>query len=46
MLTESDMTRIESEINAEIDEAVRFAETSPLEPVEDLLKDVSAQVKP
>jgi pyruvate dehydrogenase E1 component alpha subunit len=44
-LTESDVVRIESEINAEIDEAVRFAETSPVEPIEDLLKDVSAQVK-
>jgi pyruvate dehydrogenase E1 component alpha subunit len=46
LLTESDVVRIESEINAEIDEAVRFAETSPVEPIEDLLKDVSAQVKP
>lgn len=40
-LTESDAARIESEIKAEIDEAVRFAETSPEEPVEDLHKDVS-----
>lgn len=40
-LTDSDVARIESEIKAEIDEAVRFAETSPEEPVEDLLKDVS-----
>lgn len=44
-LTESDVVRIESEINTEIDEAVRFAETSPVEPIEDLLKDVSTPVK-
>ena len=45
-LNESDMVRIESEISAEIEEAVRFAETSPVEPVEDLLKDVCARMKP
>jgi TPP-dependent pyruvate/acetoin dehydrogenase alpha subunit len=46
LLTESDVAQIESEISAEVNEAVRFAETSPVEPVEDLLKDVCAQVKP
>jgi len=44
LLADSDLTRIESEIAAEIDDAVRFAEASPREPVEDLLKDVGGQV--
>jgi len=46
LLTDSDVAQIESEISAEIDSAVRFAETSPFEPAEDLLKDVCARVKP
>jgi TPP-dependent pyruvate/acetoin dehydrogenase alpha subunit len=46
LLTESDVAHFELEISAEIDSAVRFAETSPVEPVEDLLKDVCARVKP
>jgi pyruvate dehydrogenase E1 component alpha subunit len=46
LLTEADGTRIEKEVAAEIDEAVRFAEASPFEPVEELLKDVSGPVKP
>jgi TPP-dependent pyruvate/acetoin dehydrogenase alpha subunit len=46
LLTDSDVAQIESEISAEIDGAVRFAESSPVEPVEDLLKDVCARVKP
>ena len=40
LLTQSDLAQLETEISAEIDEAVRFAETSPFEPAEDLLKDV------
>ena len=40
LLADSDLSRIESEVAAEIEEAVRFAEASPPEPVEDLLKDV------
>jgi pyruvate dehydrogenase E1 component alpha subunit len=43
-LTDSDLDRIEAEIAAEIDEAVRFAEESAPEPVEDLLKDVEGPV--
>jgi len=43
VLTGSDLARIESEISNEIEEAVRFAEASPREPVEDLLKDVESQ---
>jgi len=43
MLADADLARIESEIAAEIDEAARFAEESPREPAEDLLKDVEAQ---
>lgn len=46
LLAEQDMKRIEAEVGAEIDEAVRFAEMSPFEPVEDLLKDVCGPVKP
>jgi len=46
LLTDSDIVRIESETSAEIDEAVRFAEASPREPVEDLLKDVQGQAAP
>jgi len=43
LLTDADVARIESEIGAGIDEAVRFAEASPREPIEDLLKDVGGQ---
>jgi TPP-dependent pyruvate/acetoin dehydrogenase alpha subunit len=45
LLTEVDGARIEKEVATEIDEAVRFAEASPFEPVEELLKDVSGPVK-
>ena len=45
LLTQSDLAQLETEISAEIDEAVRFAETSPFEPAEDLLKDVCSLVK-
>jgi len=45
LLTEVDGTRLEREVAAEIDEAVRFAEASPFEPVEELLKDVSGPLK-
>ncbi len=40
LLTDSDLAQMESEIGAEVDEAVRFAEASEPEPVADLLKDV------
>jgi pyruvate dehydrogenase E1 component alpha subunit len=46
MLTEADLARIEQEVGAEMDSAVQFAEMSPFEPVEELVKDVSAAVKP
>jgi len=42
LLADPDLARIESEVSAEIEEAVRFAEASPREPIEDLLKDVEA----
>jgi pyruvate dehydrogenase E1 component alpha subunit len=42
LLSETDLAGIEREIAAEIDRAVAFAEAAPLEPVEDLLKDVCA----
>ena len=40
LLTESEVARMEAEVGAEIEEAVRFAESSPWEPVENLLNDV------
>jgi len=45
-LSDSDLARIESEIGVEIEDAVRFAEVSPREPVEDLLKDVQGRPAP
>jgi len=44
LLTDADLARIESEIATEIEDAVQFAEASPREPIEDLLKDVGGQV--
>ena len=44
LLTDADLARIESEIAAEIEDAVQFAEASPGESIEDLLKDVGGQV--
>jgi pyruvate dehydrogenase E1 component alpha subunit len=40
LLADADMTRIEAEVAAEIDEAVRFAEAASWEPIEQLLNDV------
>lgn len=40
LLFDDDRSRIEEAVAAEIAEAVRFAEAGPLEPVEDLTKDV------
>lgn len=40
LLEESDLSGIESEVDAEIEDAVRYAEESAFEPVEELLKDV------
>lgn len=45
LLTEVDLGRIEKEVGDEINAAVQFAETSPFEPVEELLNDVSGAVK-
>ena len=44
MLTDADLARIEEEVAAEVDDAVRFAEASETEPVSDLLKDVQGSV--
>jgi len=44
LLADSDLGRIESGIAAEIEDAVQFAEASPEESIEDLLKDVGGQV--
>jgi len=46
MLTESDLARVEAEVSAEIEEAVRFAEVSPWEPAENLLNDVQERATP
>ena len=40
LLTDSDLSRIESEVAGEIADAVEFADAGEFEPVEDLLKDV------
>lgn len=44
-LTDEILAHIETEVSAEIGDAVRFAEESTREPVEDLLKDVCGQVQ-
>lgn len=41
-LSDTDLAEIEAAIAAELTDAVEFAETSPWEPVEDLVKDVCA----
>jgi pyruvate dehydrogenase E1 component alpha subunit len=46
LLTESDLADIEAEVAAEIEAATQFADASPPEPVEDLLKDVEGPVTP
>ena len=46
LLTDSDTPRIEAEVSAEIDEAVRSAEAGPWEPVERLLDDVQGPAAP
>ncbi len=43
LLQPGDLERIEKEAAKEIEEAVAFAEASPWEPVEDLLRDVTAE---
>jgi pyruvate dehydrogenase E1 component alpha subunit/2-oxoisovalerate dehydrogenase E1 component len=43
LLSESEINSLESSIAKEIDEAVAFAETGELEPIEDLMKDVYTQ---
>jgi pyruvate dehydrogenase E1 component alpha subunit len=40
LLTDADLAALESEIAAELDEAVAIAEAGPLEPIEDLTRDV------
>ena len=40
LLSDADLSAIESAVTAEIKEAIAFAEAGPLEPVEDLLKQV------
>jgi pyruvate dehydrogenase E1 component alpha subunit len=46
MLSESGLAGIETEVAAEMEAAVQFADASPPEPVEDLLKDVEGPVTP
>ena len=43
MIKESDMKEIETRVKAEVDEAVRFADESPIPPPEELYTDVYAQ---
>lgn len=44
LLSDGDLTNIENGITEEIDEAVKFAEAGPWEPVENLLRDVYTSV--
>jgi pyruvate dehydrogenase E1 component alpha subunit len=43
LMSPSDVERIEDEVSREIEDAVAFAESSPWEPVEDLLRHVHAE---
>jgi pyruvate dehydrogenase E1 component alpha subunit len=43
LLAAEDLQRIEVAVKSEVDDAVAFSESSPWEPVEDLLKDVGAE---
>jgi len=45
LLEDAERARLEAEVTAEIEEAVRFAEAGPWEPVENLLADVRGPVK-
>jgi pyruvate dehydrogenase E1 component alpha subunit len=45
-LSAADLASLEAEVAAEIDEAVRFAEAGPWEPVEDLTRDVHTPAAP
>ncbi|MEQ1829367.1 MAG: pyruvate dehydrogenase (acetyl-transferring) E1 component subunit alpha [Pirellula sp.] len=45
-LTDADLAAVESDIAAQVQEAVEFAENGPWEPVQDLLKHVYAPVTP
>ena len=45
MLDDAGRARLEAEVSAEIEEAVRFAEAGPWEPVENLLADVQGPVQ-
>ncbi len=46
MLTDEDLAAIVAEVDRELAEAVAFAEAGPLEPIEDLDKDLYARVVP
>ena len=40
LLDDAGLAEVEAKVAAEIDEAVAFADAGPIEPLEDLLKDV------
>lgn len=44
LLADDDLASMESSVNAEIEDAVHFAEASPIEPPENLLRDVGGLV--
>jgi len=46
LLPDSDLARIEAEVAAELDDAVRFAEAAPWESVDQLLNDVQGPAAP
>ncbi|MGB0035967.1 MAG: thiamine pyrophosphate-dependent enzyme, partial [Candidatus Acidiferrales bacterium] len=45
LLTDQDLAGLEAQISTELDDAVQFAEASPREPIEDLLKDVEGPIR-
>jgi pyruvate dehydrogenase E1 component alpha subunit len=46
VLSEDDFQSIEAAVTAEVRDAIEFAEASPIEPVEDLLRDVHTPAEP
>ncbi len=46
LMTEEDFQRLQSAANAEVEDAVQFAEAAPFEPVEELQRYVYAEAAP
>jgi TPP-dependent pyruvate/acetoin dehydrogenase alpha subunit len=46
LISDGDLEELEAAVAAELDEAIAFADAAPIEPVEDLLKDVTTPRSP